>query len=132
LFGVTLDWRVFAANRVQYKAKQAAMDRNATSASSWARWSSSLQLQSQTASNNLEICGSPSISASTSQTALYRNSIIEDQQKLYREGQLLYIELLDAQNRLISDQLQQSISYLNVQTRTAELERAKASYVFSN
>jgi outer membrane protein TolC len=32
LFGVTLDWRVFAANRVQYKTKQAAMDRNATSA----------------------------------------------------------------------------------------------------
>jgi hypothetical protein len=40
--------------------------------------------------------------------------------------------LLDAQNRLINDQLQQSISYLNVQTRAAELERARASYLFSN
>jgi outer membrane protein TolC len=129
LFGVTLDWRVFAANRVQYKTKQAAMDRNATSAQ-LSQVEQQLELQSQTASNKLKSAVTI-YRASISQTALSKQ-YYEDQQKLYREGQLLYIELLDAQNRLINDQLQQSISYLNVQTRTAELERAKASYVFSN
>ncbi|WAC14188.1 TolC family protein [Dyadobacter pollutisoli] len=129
LFGVTLDWRVFAANRVQYKTKQAAMDRNATSAQ-LSQVEQQLALQSQTASNKLKSAVTI-YRAATSQTALSKQ-YYEDQQKLYREGQLLYIELLDAQNRLINDQLQQSISYLNVQTRTAELERAKASYVFSN
>jgi outer membrane protein TolC len=89
-----------------------------------------LDLQSKTASNRLK-SAVQIYQASKSQTTLSLQ-YYQDQQKLYREGQLLYIELLDAQNRLITDQLQQSISYLNVQTRSAELERARASYVFSN
>jgi len=37
---------------------------------------------------------------------------------------------LDAQTRLINDQLKQSSNYLNVRTKQAELERANASYTF--
>jgi outer membrane protein TolC len=129
LFGVTLDWRVFAANRVQYKMKQATFESKATN-EQLDQVEQQLFLQTETASNRLKSAISI-YQASKSQTALSQQ-YYNDQQKLYREGQLLYIELLDAQNRLISDQLQQSISYLNVQTRTAELERAKASYVFQN
>ena len=127
LFGVTLDWRVFAGNRTQYKAKQAMLETKAT-AEQISQVEQQLQLQSQTASNRLK-SALQIYQASRSQTTLSQQ-YYQDQQKLYREGQLLYIELLDAQNRLIGDQLQQSISYLNVQTRSAELERAKASYVF--
>ncbi|MHA4740268.1 TolC family protein [Dyadobacter sp. MSC1_007] len=129
LFGVTLDWRVFANNRTQYKAKQSEMDVRATG-EQISQVEQQLHLQTQTASNRLK-SALQIYNASRSQTTLSQQ-YYQDQQKLYREGQLLYIELLDAQNRLISDQLQQSISYLNVQTRAAELERAKASYLFSN
>jgi outer membrane protein TolC len=129
LFGVTLDWRVFANNRTQYKAKQAEMDVRATG-EQISQVEQQLHLQTQTAANRLK-SALQIYNASKSQTTLSQQ-YYQDQQKLYREGQLLYIELLDAQNRLISDQLQQSISYLNVQTRAAELERAKASYLFSN
>ncbi|KAA0994212.1 TolC family protein [Dyadobacter sp. UC 10] len=127
LFGVTLDWRVFGGNRTQHRAKQAALEGKATS-QQIDQVEQQLALQVETAENRLR-SAARLFEASKSQTALslqYYN----DQQKLYREGQLLYIELLDAQNRLIGDQLQQSIAYLTIQTRSAELERAKASFVF--
>jgi outer membrane protein TolC len=129
LFGVTLDWRVFANNRTQYKVKQAEMEQKATG-EQISQVEQQLQLQNKTAANTFQ-SAVLTYRATKSQTALSQQ-YYQDQQKLYREGQLLYIELLDAQNRLISDQLQQSISYLNVQTRAAELERARASYLFSN
>ncbi|MCF0069851.1 TolC family protein [Dyadobacter sp. CY261] len=129
LFGVTLDWRVFANNRTQYKVKQAEMEQKATG-EQISQVEQQLQLQNKTAANTLQ-SAVQTYQATKSQTAL-SHQYYTDQQKLYREGQSLYIELLDAQNRLISDQLQQSISYLNVQTRAAELERARASYLFSN
>ncbi|WP_353719760.1 TolC family protein [Dyadobacter sp. 676] len=129
LFGVTLDWRVFANNRTQYKVKQAEMEQKATN-EQISQVEQQLQLQNKTAANTLQ-SALKTYQAAKSQTALSQQ-YYRDQQKLYREGQLLYIELLDAQNRLISDQLQQSISYLNVRTRAAELERARASYLFTN
>lgn len=129
LFGVTLDWRVFANNRTQYKVKQAEMEQKATG-EQISQVEQQLQLQNKTAGNTFQ-SAVLTYRATKSQSALSQQ-YYQDQQKLYREGQLLYIELLDAQNRLINDQLQQSISYLNVQTRAAELERARASYLFSN
>lgn len=129
LFGVTLDWRVFANNRTQYKVKQAELEQKATG-EQISQVEQQLQLQNKTAANTFQ-SAVLTYRATKSQTALSQQ-YYQDQQKLYREGQLLYIELLDAQNRLINDQLQQSISYLNVQTRAAELERARASYLFSN
>lgn len=129
LFGVTLSWQVFAGNRTFYKAKQAEFQIKATS-EQLSQVEQQLQLQAETALNRLN-SAKQIFQASKSQTVL-SEQYYKDQQKLYREGQLLYLELLDAQNRLISDQLQQSISYLNVQTRTVELERAKASYPLSN
>ena len=129
LFGVTLDWRVFANSRTQYKVKQAEMEQKATG-EQISQVEQQLQLQNKTAANTFQSAVF-TYRATKSQTALSQQ-YYQDQQKLYREGQLLYIELLDAQNRLINDQLQQSISYLNVQTRAAELERARASYLFSN
>ena len=129
LFGITLDWQLFAANRTRYKAMQVEYQSKATS-EQIDQVEKQLLLQTETASNKLKSANQVFL-ASKNQTAL-SNQYYLDQQRLYREGQLLYLELLDAQNRLISDQLQQSISYLNLQSRAAELERAKASYPFSN
>jgi outer membrane protein TolC len=129
LFGVTLTWQVFAANRNLYKAKQAEFQIKATN-EQISQVEQQLLLQAETASNKLK-SARQMYEASRSQVVL-SEQYYQDQRKLYREGQLLYLELLDAQNRLISDQLQQSISYLNVQTRAVELQRAKASYPLSN
>lgn len=129
LFGVTLTWQVFAANRTFYKSQQAEFQIKST-VEQINQVEQQLQLQAETAMNKLS-SAKQIYEASKSQTFL-SEQYYQDQRKLYREGQLLYLELLDAQNRLISDQLQQSISYLNVQTRAVELERAKASYPLSN
>lgn len=47
-----------------------------------------------------------------------------DMARLYKEGALLYIELLDAQNQLTSAQLQESIAASKLGIRLAELDRA--------
>ncbi|QRR00473.1 TolC family protein [Dyadobacter sandarakinus] len=129
LFGLTLDWRIFAGNRTQYQLRKAALDSKVTD-EQLSQTSRQFELQALTASNRLQ-SSIVSYRASRNQTALSQQ-YYGDQQKRYREGQLLYIELLDAQNRLINDQLQQSIALLNVQTRAAELERARASFVFND
>ncbi|KAA6439125.1 TolC family protein [Dyadobacter flavalbus] len=127
LFGITLDWRVFAGNRVQYQIRQAELEGKAIG-QQLSQAEQQLNLHTLTALNRFQ--SAVQVHQAAKNQVLLSQQFYQDQQKLYREGQLLYIELLDAQNRLINDQLQQSISFLNVQTRSAELERAKASYVF--
>jgi outer membrane protein TolC len=46
----------------------------------------------------------------------------------YKEGNLNFIELLDAQIQIMTAQLQQSISLYEVWIKWVELERAKASF----
>lgn len=51
-----------------------------------------------------------------------------DQFKVYKEGQLLYIELLDAQNQLTQARLQLLQAWAQVQISQADIERAQATY----
>jgi len=125
LFGITLSWQIFAGNQRKNKIKQAAIElKSANNQISLAE--QRLQLEVETASNKLKAAVQV-YEASVSQVALSRQ-YFKDEQRLYKEGQALYLELLDAQTRLINDELKQSISYLTAQTRAAELERAKSSY----
>lgn len=127
LFGVTLSWQIFTGNRYKNKVQQASLDlKTAQTQTSMAE--QQLQLEAQTAHNKLK-AAIQSYEAAMSQTALSAQ-YFRDEQRLYKEGEALYIELLDAQTQLINDQLKESISYLNVQTRETELERATASYIF--
>lgn len=48
----------------------------------------------------------------------------DDVSKQYREGQVLYIEYLDARNELTNAELQQSISLFNVWQKWTEVQRA--------
>ena len=48
---------------------------------------------------------------------------------MYKEGIALYIELLDAQNQLVSAQLQANISLYDTLIKQAEIERANASFI---
>lgn len=126
LFGVTLSWQIFNGNRNKNKTQQALLDLKSTETQT-EQASQQLELEVITAQNKLN-AALQAFKASASQTALSLQ-YYKDEQRLYKEGQALYLELLDAQTRLINDQLKQSIAYLNMLTRNTELERAKASYI---
>lgn len=128
LFGVTLSWQIFTGNQNKNKNHQAALDlRSAQNQTSQAQ--QQLQLEVETAQNKLS-AAQQAYKAAVSQTILSKQ-YFGDEQRLYKEGQALYLELLDAQTRLINDELQQSITWLNVKSKQAELERASASYIFN-
>ncbi|WP_143308900.1 TolC family protein [Chitinophaga vietnamensis] len=125
LFGVNLEWNLFASNRNKYKIKQAQIDEQATITAS-ERTADQLRLQLYEAVNNY------SATIRNYQTAQSQLSFAEryyrDQLKVYKAGQLLYIELLDAQNQLTQARLQTSVAQASVQTAFAAVERAQASY----
>jgi len=56
----------------------------------------------------------------------------DDITKLYKEGQAIYIELLDAQNQWVNAQLNTNVSLYNSWIAFAELERANATFTFKN
>lgn len=51
-----------------------------------------------------------------------------DQFKVYKAGQLLYIELLDALTQLTNARLQLAVTIANVQVAYADTERHAATY----
>ncbi len=55
----------------------------------------------------------------------------EDITKLYKEGQAIYIELLDAQNQWVNAQLNTNISLYNSWIAFSELERANATFTLN-
>ncbi len=127
LFGVTLSWQIFTGNQNKNKTRQAALDlRSAQNQTLQAE--QQLQMELETAQHQLD-AALQSYKAALSQTRLSQY-YFSDEQRLYKEGQALYLELLDAQTSLINDALKESIALLNVHTRQAELERAAASYIF--
>ncbi|HEX9601241.1 MAG TPA: TolC family protein, partial [Mariniflexile sp.] len=54
----------------------------------------------------------------------------DDITKLYKEGQAIYIELLDAQNQWVNAQLNANISLYNSWIAFAEMERVNATFTF--
>jgi outer membrane protein TolC len=125
LFGINLSWPIFSGNRNKNKIKQAELElRSSRAEKDMAE--QQLELEVETARNKLR-AALQSYKAAKSQSLL-SGQYFKDEQRLYKQGQALYLELLDAQTRLINDQLKESIAYFNVQTRETELERANASY----
>lgn len=125
MWGINFQWDLFASNQYRYKARQAEADIK-TIASQEEQTRSSLQLQLQSAGNNYAAA-----------TAAYNSAIqqvqlteryYQDQLKTYKEGQLLYLELIDAQNQLINAQLQLAVAIANIHIAAAEIERCTASY----
>lgn len=124
-FGLSLDWTLFSAGRNRYKAKEAeAALRNAENQAEYVQ--TQLLLEQRTA-----------LQSYLAAVKVYENNVFQqeaarrnyaDLLKIYKEGQALYIELLDAQNFYINAQLQTSISLMNALTRYSEVERASSSY----
>ena len=125
LLGISFDLPIYSFGRNQLKIKQSELEISSLDAQ-MQQVKNQLDLQAEMAKNSLnaarEIYESKASQVSTAER-YYR-----DMMRRYKEGNLNFIELLDAQTQITMAQLQQSISLYDVWTRWVELERAKASF----
>jgi outer membrane protein TolC len=123
--GISLQWDLFAGNKNNYKIKQASID-VAAAQSRYSDAEKAYRLQETQSKNNLNTA------ITNYQSALKQTALSEryynDQFKIYKEGQLLYIELVDAQNQLTIARLQLTATEAEIQIAIAELERNQATY----
>ena len=129
LWGVSLQWDIFTGGQRKHRAEQSRASFNSTTAQ-LDETQQSLQLQLNQTYNNYQSAKAAykSITAQLAFAGKYYN----DQLKAYRAGQLLYIELLDAQNQLTDARLQMANAQANLQISLAELERDQATYPINN
>ena len=127
--GLALEWDVFTGGKNKLKIKQAEMESNIiASQTDYAESQLKLQL------NNNFIAFSASLLQYDFSLLQEKTSeqFSKDIMKIYKEGQVLFIELLDAQNQLISSKLQSNIALHDAWIKAAEIERANASFTLSN
>ena len=125
MWGVNLQWDLFAGGQHKYKIKQAEYS-VASLQAQYNQTEKALQLQMEQATNNYSTALSNYNSAKTQ--LVLAEKYYNDQLKVYKEGQLLYIELLDALNQLTNSQLQLALTQANVLTAAADIERKQAGY----
>ena len=129
MMGVSLSWKFSLGGGDQNRVKRAKTNLDITK-SQYHQAQQQLELQLLTTSNTYNDAVNNFYSAqkqlSTSQT------YYQDIKKQYREGTVLYIELLDAQNQFINGELSSNIAYYNTKIKYAEKERANASFNLSN
>ena len=127
--GLALEWDVFTGGKNKLKIKQAEMESNIiASQTDYAESQLKLQL------NNNFIAFSASLLQYDFSLLQEKTSeqFSKDIMKIYKEGQVLFIELLDAQNQLISSKLQSNIALYDAWIKVAEIERANASFTLNN
>lgn len=129
LWGVNLQWDIFTGGQRKFRTKQAGADA-AMAQTALNETMQALDLELNRANNNYR---SAYVNYKSAQTQLQLSEkYFRDQMKVYKEGQLLYIELLDAQNQLTNTRLQLLQAYAQVQISQAEIERAQAGYPLHN
>ncbi|MRG44174.1 TolC family protein [Chitinophaga sp. SYP-B3965] len=129
LWGVNLQWDIFTGGQRKYRTKQAGADASMAQ-TALDETKQGLELELNRASNNYRTAY---VNYKSAQTQLQlAEKYFRDQMKVYKEGQLLYIELLDAQNQLTNSRLQLLQAYAQVQISQAEIERAQAGYPLTN
>jgi outer membrane protein TolC len=126
--GVGLEWNIFSGNKNKWKLKQVEEDSKKI-ISQTDNVKQQLLLQFQVSQNNLKSALEQfNADKNQKQSAKKYN---DDITKLYKEGQAIYIELLDAQNQWVNAQLNTNISLYNSWIAFAELERANATFTFN-
>jgi outer membrane protein TolC len=126
LAGISLEWNIFSGNKNKHKIRQAEADGKVLqSQTSYVEQQLKLQL---TTSNNSFKTVIAEYNATQSQVASSQK-YYNDMFRLYKEGQALFIELLDAQNQLVTAQLQLNISLFDTWIKATEIERANASFI---
>lgn len=125
LAGISLEWNIFSGNKNRYKIQQAEADgRVLQSQTSYVEQQLKLQL---TTSRNTFKAAIAQYNAAQSQV-VSSQKYYNDMFRLYKEGQAIFIELLDAQNQLVTAKLQLNISLFDTWIKAAEIERANAGY----
>lgn len=127
LAGLSLEWNLFSGMRNKYKIQQTQLDLDVTQ-KQLDYVQDQLSLQIVTLNNSLN--SAHAIYQSNETEVAANRRYLSDMQKRYRESQVSYIELLDAQTTLTQSLLQQSISRFTIWIQHAELERANAGYLF--
>jgi outer membrane protein TolC len=125
--GVGLEWNIFSGNKNKYKLRQIEED-NKKISSQIDNVKQQLLLQFQVSQNNLKSALEQFYADKNQKESAKKYN--EDITKLYKEGQAIYIELLDAQNQWVNAQLNTNISLYNSWIAFAELERANATFTF--
>lgn len=125
LGGLSLQWNIFSGNKNKFKVKQAELENDLVS-SQIQNIEQQLKLQLQIAENKLQT-KITDYKAALSQVKV-NQKYYQDMLKMYKEGNALYIELLDAQNQLLNTQLQSNISRYEAWMAFVEIERANASF----
>ena len=125
--GLSLEWNIFSGNKNKYKLRQVEEDGKKIS-SQIDNVKQQLLLQFQVSQNNLKAALEQFYAAKNQKVSSKKYN--DDITKLYKEGQAIYIELLDAQNQWINAQLNANISLFNSWIAFAEMERANATFTF--
>ncbi len=129
LWGVNLQWDLFTGGQRKYKAEQARASLRATTAQ-LDQTQQSLKLQLEQSYNNY-YSASAACSSAVAQLH-FAGKYYNDQLKAYKAGQLLYLELIDAQDQLTGAKLQLAQAQADLQIAQAELERDQATYPLDN
>jgi outer membrane protein TolC len=126
--GVGLEWNIFSGNKNKWKLKQVEEDSKKI-ISQTDNVKQQLLLQFQVSQHNLKSALEQFYADKNQKQSAKKYN--DDITKLYKEGQAIYIELLDAQNQWVNAQLNTNISLYNSWIAFAELERANATFTFN-
>ena len=129
LWGVNLQWDLFTGGKNKFRAAQAQSGIKVTQARlDEAEQSLRLQLlQTYNNYNSAKAACTSAVAGLALATKYYK-----DQLKAYHAGQLLYLELIDAQDQLTNARLRMAETQADLQITLAELERDQASYPIHN
>lgn len=125
LWGVNLQWDLFTGNQHKYRAAQARANVRATTAQ-LDETQQALQLQLTQSYNNY-YAAKAALNSAIARLS-FADKYYNDQFKAYKAGQLLYIELVDAQDQLTGARLQMAQAQADLRIALAELERDQATY----
>ncbi len=125
VWGLSLQMDLFAGGLHRSRIQQATVGKQEAE-SNYLETSSQMKMQLVQSVNNLHTALSDYQNAKA-QLAL-AEKYYADQFKVYKAGQLLYIELLDALTQLTNANLQVAVTISNVQVAYADTERNAATY----
>jgi outer membrane protein len=125
-FGLSLEWDIFSGGKNKSKVGEAEADQKSLEAQTiYVQQQLALQLK---IASNLFAAAVVNYQAAVSQVQA-SEKYYADVLRLYKEGAVLFIELLDAQNQLVSAQLQANISLYDTWIKQTEIERANAGLI---
>ena len=125
VWGLGLEMNIFAGGLHKSRIQQATVGKQQAE-SNYLETSARLRMQLVQSVNNLHTAISDYQNAKK-QLAL-AEKYYSDQFKVYKAGQLLYLELLDALTQLTNARLQVAVTIANVQVAYADTERNAATY----